>query len=197
MRRAPALTSACLLAGLAALLGGCGNTLQTYPIPHNLLENLLVAPQPVYWLGGKFHGLEVTEASRDVSGAYEVQYGNCLSGGEGSCIPPLRVITSPDNSFLPGGQALSGTASVRGQTARLTDAGRSLSLATGEVVVDIDADNAALAIAAARQMAPINRPEAPGQTLPPRLPYTGFASKPLPVQEPALVRPLGFTAPNP
>ena len=34
-----------------------------------------------------------------------VQYGDCLQGGQGTCVPPLRIVTSPDNSFLPGGSA--------------------------------------------------------------------------------------------
>ena len=60
---------AALAAVLCALaLGACGNTLQDQPIPHNALESLLLAPYPVYWLGGSFHGLQITEASHDPSG---------------------------------------------------------------------------------------------------------------------------------
>ena len=42
----------------AVTLTACGDTLQDQPIPHNTLESLLVAPYPVYWLGGSFPGPE-------------------------------------------------------------------------------------------------------------------------------------------
>jgi hypothetical protein len=197
VRRIISLSAALPLCALAGLLAGCGNTLQTYPIPHNLLENLVVSPYPVYWLGGRFQGLEVTESSRDVSGAYDVEYGNCLQGGEGNCIPPLRIVTSPDNSFLPGGPGTTTTARIRGQLAQVSNSGRAIALGTGNVVVDIYADKASLALGAAKQMVTIDQPGAPGEALPAPLPDTGFASKPLPAQMPTLVRPLGFVAPNP
>src|SRR5580700_7882378 len=110
MRRPPAFAVlACMLCALG--LGACGNTLQDQPIPHNSLESLLLAPYPVYWLGGSFHGLAITEASRDPSGAFTVQYGDCLEGGQSTCVPPLKVVTSPDNSFVPGeGSATARTA---------------------------------------------------------------------------------------
>src|SRR5207248_6453715 len=97
---------ACALAVLAApALVACGDTLQAQPIAHNTLETLLVAPYPVYWLGRSFKDLQITEASHDPGGAFSVQYGNCVEGGQGTCVPPLRVVTSPDNSFLPVGGA--------------------------------------------------------------------------------------------
>lgn len=191
MRRILSPLTALLIGGLALLIGGCGNTLQTKPIPHNLLENLIVAPFPVYWLGGHFQGLAVTEAGEDASGAFTVQYGNCLAGGEGRCEPPLVLITSPDNSFLPGGESASSGAILRGVPALLNNSGRAISIPTGPVVVDIDAQQRSLALAAAREMVTINQPGSPGQPLPTRLPNTGYASKPLPFQLPSKVRPLG------
>ncbi len=93
---------AALLAGCALALGACGDTLQDHPIPHNTLESLIVAPYPVYWLGGSFQGLQITEASHDPSGAFTVQYGDCVVGGQSTCVTPVTVITSPDNSFVAG-----------------------------------------------------------------------------------------------
>ena len=68
--------------------------------PHNTLESLLVAPYPVYWLGRSFQGMAITEATHDPGGAFTVQYGDCVEGGQSTCVPALRVVTSPDNSFV-------------------------------------------------------------------------------------------------
>ena len=129
-----------LIAILCALgLGACGNTLQDQPIPHNELEDLLLAPYPVYWLGGSFHGLQITEAARDPSGSFIVQYGDCLEGGQSVCVTPLKIITSPDNSFVPGeGPATSRrSASLRGTDGFIAERGDAISIPTGPVVVDI------------------------------------------------------------
>ena len=120
-----AALSRSLAAGLLALLlSGCGDTLQDRPISHNTLEALLAAPYPVYWLGHAFHGLAITEASHDPSGAFSVQYGDCKQGGQGTCVAPLRVVTSPDNSFRPAGSAPARSAVVRGARASLALRGR-------------------------------------------------------------------------
>jgi hypothetical protein len=179
------------IAVCAPLLTGCGDTLQDKPIPHNILETMVVAPFPVYWLGERFGKLAITEANHDASGAFSVQYGDCLQGGQGTCTAPLKIVTAPDNSFLPAGDARSETASVRGIPARLTAAGRTIEIPTGGVVVNIFARDAATARSAARGIAAINRPVSPGQPLPAGLPDTGFGSRPLPSQLPATVRPIG------
>ena len=183
------LPSARPLAALAALcalaLGGCGDTLQDQPIPHNILEGLIVAPYPVYWLGGSFQGMAITEAAYDPSGAYSVQYGDCLAGGQGACVPRLRVITSPDNSFLPGGSTPHRTANVRGLTAVVAQAGRTIEIPTGGVVIGIYASDRNVAGAAAQAIVPINAFGAPQAPLPARLPDTGFADTPLPAQLPS------------
>ncbi len=189
-RRAFAL--AAVVATLGSLASGCGDTLQIKPIPHNILESLIVAPFPVYWLGERFKGMQITEATEDASGSFTVQYGNCLQGGQGTCTPPLRLVTSPDNSFVPGGATPSRAVTVRGVPALLADSGHAIVIATGGVVLDIfAAEDPRLARAAARAAAPINRPESPGEALPARLPDTGYGSTPLPKQLPATVRPLG------
>ncbi len=180
---------ACVLCALS--LSACANTLQSTPIPHNELEGMIGAPFPVYWLGGSFHGLAVSEVTHDPSGSYSVQYGNCLEGGEGSCVPQLRIVTSPDNSFLPGGQAPSANARIRGVRAQLTLSGRTIVMPTGPVIVDIYAASARTAAAAARTAVPINAVGAPETPLPAALPNTGFGDTPLPSQVPAPLHPLG------
>jgi hypothetical protein len=180
------------LAALCALtLSACGDTLQDRPIPHNLLEGVILAPFPVYWLGGSFRGLAVTEATHDASGSISVQYGDCLSGGQGTCVPPLRVVTSPDNSFLPGGLAPRRRTRLRGVPAVLARDGRTVVIPTAGVVVDIYASDARTAQAAAQAIAPINVVGSSGAPLPAALPDTGFGQTPLPSQVPAPLRPLG------
>jgi hypothetical protein len=180
-----------LLGALSALtLGACGDTLQDRPISHSTLESLIEAPFPVYWLGPGFNGLAVTEATHDPGAAYTVQYGNCLSGGQATCVPPLRVVSSPDNSFLPGGSTPSHTVSIRGVRAVIAQDGRAIAIATAGVVLDIYANDPQLALAAARTAVPINRTGAPEGPLPPPLPDTGFAETPLPSQVPVPLRPL-------
>jgi hypothetical protein len=172
-------------------LCSCGDTLQNVPIPHNELEGMIGAPFPVYWLGGSFDGLAVSEIAHDPSGSYSVEYGNCLQGGEGGCVPPLRIVTSPDNSFLPGGQTSSTRARIRGVEAVLAQGGATIALPTGPVVVDIYASDARTAAAAARTAVPINAVGAPEAPLPKALPNTGFGETPLPGQVPAPLHPLG------
>ncbi len=185
-RLAPVLLAACAIVALA----GCGDTLQNQPVPHNELEQLVVSPFPVYWLGGTFHGLELTEASHDESGAFTVQYGNCLQGGQGTCVPPLRLVTSPDNGFLPGGEGRGRAAAVRGVSARVAERGRAIALATGPVVVSVYADSPSLARTAALALVPINEPGAPGAPLPPPGADSGYGSRPLPGQEPQPLHPV-------
>jgi hypothetical protein len=192
LARALAVGLSTLALGLAALtLGACGDTLQDQPIPHNTLEGLLMATNPVYWLGRSFRGMQVTEAGHDVSGAYSIQYGDCLEGGQGTCVPPVRVVTSPDNSFVPGTLAPHQTTQIRGVAAVIAGHGRAIEIATAGVVVGIYAQSAGLASAAAEAMVPINGVGAPGERLAPQLPDTGFTQKPLPGQTPPALRALG------
>jgi hypothetical protein len=182
---------ALLLAPLCALvLGACGDTLQTRPIAAGALESLVVSPTPAYWVGSSFRGLGITEATHDPSGALSVQYGDCLQGGQGICNPPLRIVTSPDNSFLPGGAAPSTLASIRGVPALLARAGRTIVMQTGGVVLDIYGSTAQLARAAAQTAVPIDEVGVPGGQLPAPLPNTGFGDAPLPSQMPSPLRAL-------
>lgn len=185
---------AALVTGLGVLgLSACGDTLQDQPIPHNELESLVLAPFPVYWLGGSFGGLQITEASRDPGGSFTVAYGDCLEGGQSTCVTPLTIITSPNNGFVPGEGAHRAGArvAVRGVVGYRSEQGDAVSIPTAGVVIDIYAHNRALARAAAAAAVPINYPGAPGSPLPPPLPNTGFGERPLPSEIPNQLRALG------
>jgi hypothetical protein len=180
---------ALLALGLCTLsLGACGNTLQDEPISHTTLESMLLAPYPVYWLGGSFQGMSITEASQDPSGAFAVQYGDCAQGGQNTCIPRLRVVTSPDNSFIAVGSQPHRAVRIRGVTGVAAQGDDTIELPTGGVVVGIYADSPDLARAAAETIVPINVVGAPAATLPSPLPDTGFAGQPLPGQTPTPLR---------
>ena len=177
----------------AARSAGCGDTIQASRSPTTSSRSWSSRRSRSTGLGGSFKGLQITEASADPGGAFTVQYGNCLQGGQGTCTPPLRVVTYPDNSFLPGGEAPAAAAVIRGVPARSTEAGRVITIPTGGVVVGVFARDPALARAAAQQIVAINRPGAPGGMLPARLPDTGFGSTPLPSQRPRDgARPVGL-----
>jgi hypothetical protein len=180
-----------LAAALCALgLSACGNTLQDRPIPHNTLEGLLVAPYPVYWLGGIFQHMQISEATHDPGGAFSVQYGDCVAGGQSTCVPPLRIVTSPDNSFAPGGSSSLRRTAIRGVAAVVALGGDTIEIPTAGVVLDIYAKNPRLAAAAAATAVPIGEPGVPGARLPAALPDTGFAETPLPSQTPSPLRSL-------
>jgi hypothetical protein len=178
-----------LLAALAALCalapGGCGDSLQDQTVSPASLEPLVMQDEfPVYWLGAVFHRLAITGVGRDPGGAYEIQYGNCAPGGENVCVTPLQIVTSPDNSFLPGGAARYSTVRVRGVRGLTAQGGDTIELRTGAVVVDIYADSPSLARAAAGTMVRINAVDLPGAPLPRPSRDTGFAARPLPSQQP-------------
>jgi hypothetical protein len=183
--------TACLLAVVLAALAGCGDTLQDQPISHSTLETMLAASYPVYWLGRSFDGLAIKEASRDPGGGFSVQYGDCKLGGQGTCVPPLRVVTSPDNSFLPGSTGAHAALQVRGVSALSAEDGRVVVLPTGGVVIVIYALDRGTAAAAAQSVVPINAPGVPRAALPAALPDTGFGRTPVPAQLPAPLAPPG------
>jgi hypothetical protein len=174
-----------MLAGSAALAAGCGNTLQDQPVPSNVLEQLVsVREYPIYWLGAKFHRLAVTGVLRDPSEAFTLQYGDCIEGGQNTCVFPLVIVSSPDNSFSPMGSAPSSTRVIRTVHGLIARGGRTIEIPTAGVVVDIYAENAELAQAAAQTMVAINQGDAPEAPLPAPLPDTGFGSQPVAGQLP-------------
>jgi hypothetical protein len=180
-----------LAAALCALtLSACGNTLQDQPIPHNTLEGLIVAPFPVYWVGGAFHNLQISEATHDPGGSFSVQYGDCVQGGQITCVPPLRIVTSPDNSFVPGGSTLIRRTQIRGAAAVVAQGGETIEIPTAGVVLSIYARNPGMAAEAAATAVPINEPGTPEARLPASLPTTPFAATPLPSQMPSPLRAL-------
>lgn len=187
-RRAGLFAALALAAACACLLAGCGGATRYKTLNAGTLEPLVTVERyPVFWLGGRFRGLPLTEVSADPSGAYEVQYGACTSGGPETCISPVAVVSEPDNSFLPGADASSSAASIRGVRAVLAQDGKVIEIPTGPVVVDIRAASSALALAAARQMVPINELGSPEGRLPAAQPNTGFADRPTEAQRPQTV----------
>lgn len=167
----------------ALLLSGCGDTLQEQPIGPGPLESVIVGSRfPVYWVGVRFDGLNVSSVWTDPGGAVTVLYGDCLVGGQYTCVTPLEIVTSPDNSFLPGGSAPGTTFALRGVRAISRQQGTAIALRTSSVVVSVYARQPALARAAARTMVPLNQAAQPGGPLPKPGPDTGFDREPLPAQ---------------
>jgi hypothetical protein len=182
------------LAELALLapigLAACGSTLQDELVAHNVLEQVLASKFTVYWLGESYRNLSITEASKDPGGAITFHYGDCLQGGGNTCVTPLRVVSSPDNSFVPAGSAHVRRVELRGVPALIAADGTTIEIPTGEVVVDVSAQTAALARAAVARLAPINAVGAPEEPLPARLPDTGFGDAPLSTQKPPPLQPI-------
>jgi hypothetical protein len=178
----------------ALTLGACGaNTLQDQPIGAAPLESVMVKSQfPVYWLGLKFAGMQITSVSLDPSEAVTIHYGDCVLGGQYTCVTPVTIVSSPDNSFLPGATAITRTVSLRGVIASMAQGGATLAIPTGPVVVSVYARNSALAHRAASTMTPFNEVGLPQEPLPPALPDTGFGRVPLPGQVP-----IGASVPTP
>jgi hypothetical protein len=176
------------LALMSVATAGCGSTLQDEPIASNSVEALVALPEtPIYWLGLTFRGLAMTNVIPDPGGAYTLQYGDCAIGGQSICVPPLEIVTSPDNSFVPGGRERGHRVRIRGVRGAVFNQGRTIVLSTGAVVIDIYALNATAAWAAAQTMVPVNRLGIPGSRLPAPLPDSGFAREPLRSQQPRVV----------
>jgi hypothetical protein len=179
-----------LLAGAVAVcvlaLAACGNTLQDQPIGPQPLESVLVKSRfPVYWLGLSFHGMQITSVAIDPSEAVTIRYGDCVLGGQYTCVTPMSIVTSPDNSFVPGGRAVKQTLSLRGVSASSAQGGSTLAVATGDVVVSVFGEHPMLAREAVETMAPLNTTGLPLAPLPAALPATGFDRVPLSTQVPA------------
>ena len=175
-----------MLTTCALLLGSCGNTLQDKSIGPKPLESVLLRSRfPVYWLGLKYQGMAIASVMIDPSEAVTIRYGDCVLGGQYTCVTAVSIVTSPDNSFIPGGGAAKRTVSLRGATAISTRSGTTLAIPTAGVVVSVFADRPSLARAAATMMAPLNEVGLPLQALPAALPDTGFDRLPLPGQVPA------------
>ncbi len=140
---------------------------------------------PVYWLGLDFQGMQITSVSIDPSEAVTIRYGDCVLGGQYTCVTPVTIVSSPDNSFVPGATPATRTVSLRSATASLAQGGATLAIPTGPVVVSVYARTAVLARQAAGTMTPFNEVGLPDAPLPAALPDTGFDRIPLPGQAPA------------
>ena len=183
VRRAAAVA---LVPLCALVFGACGDTLQDQPIGPQALESVIVKSRfPVYWLGFRFRGMRITGVTIDPGGAVTIHYGDCLVGGQYTCVTPVAVVSSPDNGFVPGAATASRAVQVRGARAVSALEGRTLAMATGSVVVSVHARSAALASAAVATMVPLNKVGLPLQPLPAAAPNTGFDDVPLPSQIPA------------
>lgn len=140
---------------------------------------------PVYWLGLDFRGMQITSVSIDPSEAVTIHYGDCVLGGQYTCVTPVTIVSSPDNSFVPGATAATRTASLRGVSASLAQGGATLAIPTGPVVVSVYGRDNQLARQAAGTMTPLSEVGLPQAPLPVALPDTGFDRVPLPGQVPA------------
>jgi hypothetical protein len=169
----------------ALALCSCGDTLQNTPIGASPFESVIVNSRfPVYWLGLRFDGLQASNVREDPGGAVTIDYGNCLIGGQYTCVTPLQIVTSPDNSFVPGAGAGARPLRVRGLAATAVHGEATLAIRTGPVVVSVYARSASLARDAARTMGPLNEPGVPEAPLPPAIADTGFDRLPLRSQVP-------------
>ncbi len=95
------------------------------------------------------------------------------------------MVTSPDNSFLPGGSTPSATSDIRGVAAVVAQGGRTIEIPTGQVVVDIYAQRPPRGRGRRAGDGADQRDRRTAAQLPARLPDTGFAEQPLPVQMPS------------
>lgn len=176
----------CVLAACVCALTSCGNTLQDQPIGPQPLESVLVKSRfPVYWLGLSFHGMQISSVAIDPSEAVTIRYGDCILGGQYTCVTPVSIVTSPDNGFVPGANVVRQTVSLRGVSASLAQGGSTLAIPTGNVVVSVFGQHAMLAREAAETMAPLNTTGLPLVPLPAALSDSGFGRSPLSIQVPA------------
>jgi hypothetical protein len=181
---------ACLSIGLvlcALAVSSCGDTLQDQPIGPAALETVLVKSRfPAYWLGLEFKGMQITSVTIDPAEAVTIRYGDCVLGGQYTCVTPVSVVSSPDNSFTPGPTPAPATRSLplRGSSASVAQGDATLAIPTGGVMVSVYARNPELAREAAMTMAPVNEVGFPRAPLPAALPDTGFARIPLPSEVP-------------
>ena len=173
------------LALCALTLGSCADTLQDQPLGPKPLEAVMVKSRfPVYWVGMVFHGMRITSVTIDPSEAVTVRYGDCLLGGQYTCVTPISIVSSPDNSFVAGGSAARVAQPIRGARAISARGGTTLAIPTGGIIVSVYAKSRSLARQVASSVAPLNKVGLPGAPLPPALPDTGFNRVPLPSQLP-------------
>lgn len=161
--------------GLLALAGCAPQT--SAPSERDLTRARNVQRFPVYWVGMSFRGVPLRQIARDPGGSWDVQYGDCIKGVE-TCSAPLVVVTVPDPTFVPGAPHRLRSTTVRGVPVYIADGGRTVQVPTGSVVVNLSALDPGDALAAARQLVAINRPQPQPVRLPPRAPKQRFQITP-------------------
>ncbi len=169
----------------ALAVSSCGDTLQDQAIGPAALETVLVKSRfPAYWLGLEFKGMRITSVTIDPAEAVTIRYGDCVLGGQYTCVTPVSIVSSPDNSFIPGASPATHSLALRGASASVARGGSTLAIPTGGVVVSVYARNPSLAREAATTMAPLNMVGFPQAPLPAALADTGLARIPLPSEVP-------------
>lgn len=128
----------------------------------------------VYWVGLRFQGIALTSAdglaNYNPTIGETLQYGGCDAQHAllhtGGCQLPLQVATVAwrPHSNSPLGQQTNTI--IRGVPAVVFDGGGSIELYTGKVAIDVSADSAARARAAALALRPLNAPGSASSDLP-------------------------------
>ncbi len=172
-RRAALLIALVLV--LAGALAGCGGTEHPGAIsPRELAEAQTFPYYRVYWVGPAFDGDRITAAD-GLRGYIErigdsVYYGDCVKSkgifGGGSCVLPLQVTTVIYRLHSNVALGPQRNTVVRGVPAVVYDHGHSIELYTGREAIDIFSDSLAHALAAAKQLKPINAPGSANGSLP-------------------------------
>ncbi len=152
----------------AAALAGCA----THPVAPMSATAITTARAfkefTVYWAGPQVGGARVTQADSPLyfyaPVGFTLYYGNCGDRGvlhDGGCALPLKITTSiysphSDASFGPQRWV-----QFHGMPAVIYHGGRDIELYTDKMNVDIAADSAQRAVAAAVALRPFNRGTSP------------------------------------
>jgi hypothetical protein len=163
------LASSAVLMLATSLVCGC----TTHPAGPIDSQDLAAAQSfrlfTVYWVGRSFGGIPLTAADtqRDYDAAVgeRVYYGNCDKPksivSTAGCQLPLEIATVDYRTIDSRENIGLGTrtdTAIRGVPAVIFDAGKSIQIYTAELAIDIYADTAARALAAAAAVVPMNRP---------------------------------------
>jgi hypothetical protein len=179
MRRTTArrITRTSALIAATGLLAGCA----THPPPPISASDLQLAREfglfTTYWVGPEFAGIPLTAADSkrdyDATVGMRVYYGTCRTPSSilstSGCQLPLEIATVVYKPHTNEGLGARREALIRGVPAVIFDHGSSIELYTGRVAIDVYAQDARLAEAAAAALVPLNRPDRGRQDLaPPR-----------------------------
>jgi hypothetical protein len=193
MNRAPVRAALiAILACVAAVLGGCGTGHPGQISANELAEAQTFPYYKLYWVGPRFGGSPLTAAD-GINGYLtalgdSVYYGDCVHNkgilGSGSCVLPLQVTTvlyrlHSNDALGPQRNML-----LRGVPATSYDEGHSIEIYTGRVAIDVFSDTYAHALAAARELRPMNAPGSASGVLAAPIYCPGLSG----AQEPALQR---------